>query len=171
VAQQERDRPLVKIVEAYQRLFGAELTDLYEFALSLLGVADAEVSVTWSEAQLTDDVQSANTAAAKQNAGVPQDVTLVEMGYLPTQVEEWSKGTELTNLGTRVKLVSEIGAALGQLGGAQQLGVITPEIVNAVLQFVLQGIISDDGDKDPTELLNVPPAPPAPPVPDPLAGA
>jgi hypothetical protein len=173
VAQQERDRPLVKIVEAYQRLFGAELTDLYEFALSLLGVADAEVSVTWSEAQLTDDVQSANTAAAKQNAGVPQDVTLVEMGYLPTQVEEWSKGTELTNLGTRVKLVSEIGAALGQLGGAQQLGVITPEIVNAVLQFVLQGIISDDGDKDPTELLHVPPAPPAPvpPVPDPLAGA
>jgi len=174
VAQQERDRPLVKIVEAYQRLFGAELTDLYGSRCRLLGVADAEVSVTWSEAQLTDDVQSANTAAAKQNAGVPQDVTLVEMGYLPTQVEEWSKGTELTNLGTRVKLVSEIGAALGQLGGAQQLGVITPEIVNAVLQFVLQGIISDDGDKDPTELLNVPPAPPAPvppapvpPVPDP----
>jgi len=169
VAQQERDRPLVKIVEAYQRLFGAELTDLYEFALALLGTAGAEVSVTWSEAQLTDDVQSANTAIAKQSAGVPQDETLVEMGYLPQKVEEWSKGTELTNLETRVDLVNKIGTALQGLGGAQQLGVVSPEIVNAVLQFVLQGVISDD---DPLPVVPpVGPAPaPAPTPPEPPVG-
>jgi hypothetical protein len=169
VAQQERDRPLVKIVQAYQRLFGAALKDMFEFALLVRGHADAVVTLAWSEAQLVDDIQSANTAIAKQSAGVPQDETLVEMGYLPKKVEEWSKGTELTNLETRVKLVSEIGAALGQLGGAQQLGVVSPEIVNAVLQFVLQGIISEDDPALPPDGPAVPPAPMpvpmAPPVP------
>lgn len=166
VAQQERDRPLVKIVQAYQRLFGAALKDMYEFALLVRGHADAVVTLAWSEAQLVDDVQSANTAVAKQAAGVPQDETLVEMGYLPKQVEEWSKGTELTNLETRVKLVSEIGTALQGLGGAQELGIISPEIVQAVLQFVLQGIISDDSDTDPATLPDAPPVPaPIPPAP------
>lgn len=166
VAQQERDRPLVKIVQAYQRLFGAALKDMYEFALLIRGHADAVVTLAWSEAQLVDDVQSANTAIAKQSAGVPQDETLVEMGYLPKQVEEWSKGTELTNLETRVKLVNEIGTALQGIGGAQQLGIVSPEIVQAVLQFVLQGIISDDNDDDPVALPDAPPVPaPVPPAP------
>lgn len=162
VAQQERDRPLVKIVQAYQRLFGAALKDMYEFSLLVRGHTDAVVTLAWSEAQLVDDVQSATTATAKQAAGVPQDETLIEMGYLPAQVEEWSKGTELTNLETRVKLVNEIGTALQGLGGAQQLGIISPEIVQAVLQFVLQGIISDDNDIDPTPPPDAPAVPPVP---------
>jgi hypothetical protein len=163
VAQQERDRPLVKIVEAYQRLFGAELVDMYEFALRLLGAPSTDVTVTWSEAQLTDDVQSAQTAAAKQAAGVPQDETLVEMGYLPSKVLEWSKGTELTNLETRVDLVGKIGTALQGLGAAQQLGVVDPGMVQAVLNFVLKGVISSDDDEDDPQKM-----PAVPPVADPV---
>lgn len=168
VAQQERDRPLVKIVEAYQRLFGAELMDMYEFALMLAGAPGTTVAIAWSEAQLTDDVQSAATATAKQNAGVPQDVTLVEMGYLAKTVEEWSRGTELTNLETRVDLVNKIGTALQGLGAAQQLGVGDPGMVQAVLQFVLKGIISSDQDED--DKPSVTPAPTTGPVPVPVDG-
>lgn len=165
IAQQERDRPLVKIVEAYQRLLGATLTDALEFALMLMGVSDVDVTIEWSEAQLTDDIASAQTATAKQAAGVPQDVTLVEMGYLTKQVEMWSKGTELTNLETRVDLVNKIGTALQGLGAAQQLGVVDPTMVNTVLQFVLQGIISADNDED--DQPTVDPADPALPAPEP----
>jgi len=81
-------RPLVKIVEAYQRLFGAELTDLYEFRAGALGTAGAEVSVTWSEAQLTDDVQSANTAIAKQSAGVRRTRPSWRWATYPRRSEE-----------------------------------------------------------------------------------
>jgi hypothetical protein len=168
IAQQERDRPLVKIVEAYQRLLGATLTDALEFALMIMGAVDVDVTIEWSEAQLTDDIASAQTAIAKQSAGVPQDETLVEMGYLTKQVQEWSKGTELTNLETRVDLVNKIGTALQGLGAAQQLGVVDPAMINTVLQFVLQGIISPDDDEDDKPIVD-PNALPTPPKPAPVA--
>lgn len=151
VAQQERDKPLINTVETYQRYMGATLRDLYRYCLQLLGHADADVKLTWDQAQLTDDQQAAVIASAKQAAGVPQPVTLKEMGYLEETVDEWAKGTDTTNLLERIDLIDKLGVAGQGLGASKQLGVFSAEQINAVMTFVLGGLVPNvPGNTDPT---------------------
>lgn len=174
IAQQERDKSLINTVETYQRYLGAELKDLYEYTLALIGHGDVQVKITWDQAQLTDDQQAAVIAKAKQDAGVPQPVTLKEMGYLEETVDQWAEGTESTNLLERIDLINKLGTAGQGLGAAKQLGVFSDDQINAVMTFVLQGIAPDVPENDQPDPVVEPPAPPVvdPTLPDlPAAGA
>lgn len=146
IAQSQRDKPLVKTVEAYQTAFGAELSDAFEFALMMMG-RESEVTIDWAEAQLTDDEEVWTIATAKQNAGVPQERTLIEAGYPAEEVKDWAGDGELTNLEGRTKMVAALGTAMQQVGAASQFGMIDPAQAQAVFKWLLQAV-TDQGAHD-----------------------
>lgn len=84
-----KNEPLTKRVENRQMSFGATWRELFEFVLLVLGHEDARVTVDWKPAEASSAEDEIDLAAAKQLAGVPARVTLLEAGYTEAQMESW----------------------------------------------------------------------------------
>jgi hypothetical protein len=62
---------------------------------------------------------------------------LLEGGYTGAQVDEWLKSTDEENVATKIGLMAQVAVMLRDLGTASQLGLITPEQVNAIIASVM----------------------------------
>jgi hypothetical protein len=59
-----------------------------------LKVRPGTLSVQWEPVERATSLEDWQTVMAKQEAGVPVDVTLEEAGYTAEQAEEWRKEQE-----------------------------------------------------------------------------
>lgn len=83
------EAPLNKRVESLELLFGGVIRELHEYALDCIGVAETKVLVTWAPAATYDSSDIWATAKAKNEAGVPMRVALLEAGYTQTQIDDF----------------------------------------------------------------------------------
>lgn len=74
---------------ARQTSYGSELRKSVTFALNMLGHDVERVSVVWEPLENVTSLVEWQAIQAKQESGVPQDVTLVEAGYRKDLVAEW----------------------------------------------------------------------------------
>jgi hypothetical protein len=118
-------------------LAGATLRDAFTFAMrKVLGYKDCpEVVVNWKpirRAELLDEWQA---VSARQAAGVPRDVTLLEAGYTPDQIAEWNKSAPDPGegLGARVELLERLAGAAEKLAAAAELGALDMAVVQSLM--------------------------------------
>ena len=169
-AYREASGPFISKVEDRQHEYGAVWSDLYEYALALLGVSGINIEVKWKPAFTVTDADGWSVVGQKVANGVPPRQALVEVGYSPEQVEDWLDDESGADLSHRVALLNQIGTAVQTLGAGVALGVVSAEEVHAVISRVLQ--LSGTGIEDvvPTAAPKPPPAPvPVPPNGTPLA--
>lgn len=147
-ARREARAALTARVQARQRSFGATHADAFEFALRLLGYDDATVTVRWQPADYRDDTEGWATVDAKVKAGVPRARSLIEAGCPPELVEGWMSALDDdAELQRRVDLLASLGAAVQALGAGVQLGALTEQQVNRLIDQVL-GAAATLGDSE-----------------------
>lgn len=120
-----------------QMLAGATLRDAFTFAMrKVLGYTDCpEVVINWKPARRAELLDEWQTIQAKQAAGVPRDVTLLEAGYTPDQIEEWSESAPDPGEGltARVELLERLAGAAEKLAGAAELGALDMAVVQSLM--------------------------------------
>jgi hypothetical protein len=85
---------LLSKAEARQTSYGSELRKSVTFALNMLGHDVERVNVEWDPLENVTSLVEWQAIQAKQDAGVPRDVTLVEAGYRANLVQEWKRQEE-----------------------------------------------------------------------------
>jgi len=131
VAQQERDRPLVKIVEASSGCSGpSSPTCTSCAAVALLGTAGAEVSVTWSRPSSPTTCSQPTPLSPSSPPGCRRTRPSWRWATYP-EGRRVEQGHRAHQPGDQGRLVNRSGRRSKASGGAQQLGVVSPEIVNA----------------------------------------
>lgn len=84
------DAPLVKRAQRMHSLLAAPLEEMWDLCLRLRGIdLGRPVAINWAPAQTAVGVSDWEEVRARQDAGVPVPVTLVEAGYDPDVVEGW----------------------------------------------------------------------------------
>lgn len=140
------DAPLTKSVQHRQRLYGATLQDMLSHALFVLTEQKVRVVVTWKPAGVYDDETTWSVAKAKQEAGVPADVALLQAGEDPEQVKQWMADTTLDRSISRAERIAKLAKDFGSAVG---LGVLSAEQVQQILTaYVMQNEEEADEDED-----------------------
>jgi hypothetical protein len=128
-------------------LAGATLRDAFTFAMrKVLGYADCpEVVINWKPAQRAELPDEWEVIQAKQAAGVPRDVTLLEAGYTPSQIQDWNDAAPDPGEGllARVELLERLAGAAEKLAGAAGLGALDMKLVQELMAGFLPA--PDDG--------------------------
>ena len=95
---------------------------------------DAVVTATFNPSETSTDLDGLQLVSAKIKAGVPVTQALLEAGYTDEKVEEWYPEGEPH---VTPELLGILAAALGQLGQAKTLGVITDVELADMLPSIL----------------------------------
>lgn len=139
----EDDARLTSRKKMFMLLAGATLRDAFTFAMrKVLGYTDCpEVVVNWKPAHQAELLDEWETIEVKQRAGVPRDVTLLEAGYTPDQVDEWRESAPDPGdgLAARVDLLGRLAVAAEKLAAAAELGAIDM----AAVQSLMSGFLPD----------------------------
>lgn len=150
------DAPLNTRADHLQRLLGATHKDMLEFALSLAGVTDATVQITWAPVQQVTDAEGWGVVGTKIANGVPPEQALVEAGYERDQVKKWLDEPGNNEMLRRIAVLGQLGDAATKLGTAAGLGVISLEQIGKAIQWVLGAAFvggdPEDYAEPPTEL-------------------
>lgn len=88
------EAPLIKKVKDRQQTFGGAWQQAFKFALKILGITDADVTVTWAPPESHDDKDTWEVVKAKQEAGVSRKRALMEAGYTEDETEEFEEEVE-----------------------------------------------------------------------------
>lgn len=132
------DKPLRDRVEWLTTILRGPISETWMYILDVLGRAAKRVTVTWAPIETASGLDDWQTVKAKQDAGVPQDQTLVEAGYAPEQVRTWlDSQAEAMDLNHRVTLLNAIGDALTKLGAVTQLGFIDEAELTGIINRIL----------------------------------
>lgn len=146
----EDDAPLTARKLARQRMAGATLRDALTFAMrKILGHTNApEVVVQWAPAQRATALDEWDAVKAKQDAGVPRDVTLQEAGYTSDQTEDWADNAPDPGegLAPRVALLNQLAVAAEKLATAAELGAIDMAVVQSLMAGFLPDPENDQGE-------------------------
>lgn len=107
--------------------------DLADTVLGLAGL-EGRVSVAFNPSETSTDKDGLELVALKVKAGVPVRQALLEAGYGDELVNEWyPEGSAKVS----PDLLAIVAEALGKLGTAQSLGVITADEVREMLPEIL----------------------------------
>lgn len=107
--------------------------DIADTVLALAGIA-GRVAVTFNPSETSTDKDGLELVSAKVKAGVPLRRALLEAGYADELVREWYPDNAPAISPEVLTLVAD---ALGKLGNAKTLGVITDEELRAMLPEIL----------------------------------
>lgn len=144
----EDDKRLNKRIMRRILMAGAVLQDALTFAMrDVLGYTDCPtVVVTWAPVRRAEYADQWETVQAKQEAGVPRDVTLQEAGYTNTQVTAWKDDAPDpgNGLAARVELMERLAGAAEKLASAAELGALDMSVV----QSLMAGFLPDDPEGD-----------------------
>lgn len=152
---------LLSRVESLKDQLAGPIAAICEGALALLGEPDRTVTVTWAPSSKVSDTEGWLAVKAKQDAGVPERVALIEAGYLPEQVDEWAE--QLDGKLTAIERIAAVGLALGQASAVMGL---PAELANEIFgKFILE-VLGPEDAADIERLLaeGAPGEPPAPPA-------
>lgn len=131
---------LLSRVESLKDQLAGPIAAICEGALALLGEPDRTVTVTWAPSSKVSDTEGWLAVKAKQDAGVPERVALIEAGYLPEQVDEWAE--QLDGKLTAIERIAAVGLALGQASAVMGL---PAELANEIFgKFILEVMGPED---------------------------
>lgn len=137
-----------------QTIMTAPTREAWTFALDLTGMTAGRLEVRWEPVQVAADKADWETIGLKQDAGVPQNQTLVEAGYDQETVDGWlDDEAEDMDLMRRADLVVKVADAAQKMGAAVGSGVMTAEQAQAMVAMLL-GVKEEavEGPPDPVEL-------------------
>lgn len=152
---------LLSDVERLKSQLAGPIGEICEGALAMLGEPDTKVTVTWAPSAKVSDTEGWLAVKAKQDAGVPERVTLIEAGYLPDQVDEW-----MQTLDGKLAVLDRIAVVGTALGQASQMMGLPAETASALFGAYVLAVVNgeDPAEVDLPEVLP-PAAPPVPPEP------
>jgi hypothetical protein len=116
--------------------------DIADTVLALAGIA-GKVAVTFNPSETSTDKDGLELVSAKVKAGVPLRKALLEAGYSDELVNEWYPDGEPA---VSPELLTVLADALGKLGSAKTLGVITDDEVRAMLPDILTAARNEGPD-------------------------
>lgn len=147
-SKKEQDKPAVTKADKHLARYDATLKDCLAYAMALIGQAVAGVSITWEPTQTRDEQADVTLAKSRQEAGVPLQRTLVDLGYDSADVEKWiSEATpDDQMLEHRVMLLKELAQAAQALGAAASLGVIDEDTARQLITRMVVGGTDDTED-------------------------
>lgn len=131
------EAPLVGKVSKRQGVYGGTLTDVFVYALKMLGFDGVSVQIGWEPAGTVTDTEGWAVVEAKRRNGVPARVALSETGYTDEQIDGWLDSFEGVDLANRVQMLLMIGQAMQALGAGIGLGVVSEPTVQALIDKVL----------------------------------
>ncbi len=147
----EDDKRLNKRIAMRILLASSVLKDAFTFAMrNILGYPDCpEVVITWAPVRRAEHADEWSTVQAKQDAGVPRDVTLHEAGYTPEQTTQWAESSPdpAQGLAVRVELLERLAGAAEKLAGAAGLGALDMSLVQSLMAGFLPAP-EEDGTRD-----------------------
>ena len=132
-SRRQAEGTLTNKIDYLQLSFETTLSRLLTDALAILGVTVSRVDVRWAPSQTSDDLEGWQTVKAKIDAGVPVGQALQEAGYDREQVGGWLNENDEQDLRRRVTLLAELAKAVKDLGAGVGMGVLPPELVEAVI--------------------------------------
>lgn len=150
------EAPFIKKVIDRQASYGETWAELIAFALSILGIDDADVDVHWKSPATVDDQTGWQTILTKLDAGLPVKQTFLEAGYTQDQVDEWFGDDDDIQISTDILL--KIGQALAGLAPAVSSGVIDDQQAQKLLATLLGDMLGKPAPEPEPPML--PPAPP-----------
>lgn len=116
--------------------------DIADTVLALAGIS-GKVAVTFNPSETSTDADGLELVSKKVKAGVPLRQALLEAGYGDELVNEWyPEGAPAVS----PELLTVLADALGKLGTASTLGVITDEELRAMLPEILTGARGEGPD-------------------------
>jgi hypothetical protein len=145
-SKKEHEKPAVNKADKHLARYNATLKDCLAYAMALLGESVAGVVINWAPTQTVDDQADVTLAKSRQEAGVPLERTLVDLGYPEEDVKKWiSEATpDDAMLEHRVMLLKELALAAQALGAAASLGVIDEDTARELITRMVNG--ADDRD-------------------------
>lgn len=135
------DAPFVEKVDTRKLSYGTTWKQVFEFALTILGVSNPTVTVSWAPSASSDNTADWAVAGAKQNAGVPVSQTLAENGYTDDQINEWMAQGQ-ADLPQRLSNLVSVGEFLASSATAVAAGAVSADQVQSILASIM-GDLSD----------------------------
>ncbi len=131
--------PLNKKVEDRQQRFGSTWSEIFSFALLILGYPDKKVEVRWASAGTIEDIDGWKTVALKIANGVPVRVALLHAGYTADQLDVWGiiEATTDIPLLRQIELVTQLSLAVQGLSTGVGFGIWSEEDVKALVDKIV----------------------------------
>jgi hypothetical protein len=137
--------PLISKTGARKDVLDDAWETFYTTILGVMGHKDAQVDVRWAPIEPTSETDTWNVVRAKQENGVPTDVTLTEAGYDAETVEQWEADND-ANLPARVALLDQVGAYWASISTAVAAQAMTAEQAATIYQQVMGDLGQSDDD-------------------------
>lgn len=132
------EAPLVKKIGNREVMLRGAVVETWVLALRIVGVLVERLDIRWAAIESATGLDDWEIVKAKQDAGVPQQQTLVEAGYEAEQVKTWlDQEAESMDLVRRVSVLGQFGDAVTKLGAGVGAGVLSVEEANRVIQTLL----------------------------------
>lgn len=146
-SKKEHERPAVNKADNRKERYDATIDEALTYAMALNGTPVPGVTVNWAPTETVDDQAEVVLAKSRQEAGVPLDRTLVELGYPEKDVKEWLENATPDDqvLEHRAALLDSLAGAAQKLGAAAALGVIDQATARMLITRVMVGEESDAG--------------------------
>lgn len=116
--------------------------DIADTVLGLAGL-EGRVAVTFNPSETSTDKDGLELVSAKVKAGVPLRQALREAGYIDELVNAWYPEDAPA---ISPELLTMLAEALGKMGSAKTLGVITDEELRAMLPEILTAVRGEGPD-------------------------
>jgi hypothetical protein len=164
------EAPFTKKVEDRQASYGDTWEEVFTFALRILDIPDADVTVHWKSPATVDDATGWQTLLLKLEAGLPPKQAFMEAGYTQEQVDEWFGDGDDEQIDA--ELLLKLAQALGALAPAVSTGVIDDRQAQKMLAALMGDLLGAPAPE--ADQAAVEPPPPqlalAPPMPIPPEG-
>ena len=135
--------PLIAKASARKDVLDDNWVTFYTTVLAVMGHEDAQVDLRWAPIEPTSETDTWTVVRAKQENGVPADVTLTEAGYDAETVEQW-EADNTSDLPARVALLDQVGAYWASISTAVAAQAMTPEQAD----LIYRQIMGDLGQSD-----------------------
>lgn len=132
IARRQADKPLIRMASTWAQGIASVASRGLGKAAEIAGIGtDLKVDVRYKPFSSVDDAEGWAMIKAKNDAGVPLKVTLMEAGYTAEQVEAWYPEDEIPDLS--VSQLASLADTIQKLGASVALGLLTAEEARALL--------------------------------------
>lgn len=146
VARRQADKPLIRMASTWAQGIASVAAHGLSKAAEIAGIGtDLKIDVRYKPFSSVDDTEGWAMIKAKNDAGVPLKVTLMEAGYTSRQVEAWYPEDKTPDLS--VSQLASLADTLQKLGASVALGIITAPEARALLPRDLM-LAADPGGAD-----------------------
>lgn len=137
-SRQIEDEPLNAKCDDREDIFGGTWKESAKLALRMVNKKTKVATPKWKPHTLATTTDDWDAVKATQEAGVPQDASLIMAGMDPDEVQAWTKLKNEMNisLGT-MELLGAMGDAMQRVGSALQSNMISTEDAQGIMAYLV----------------------------------